>query len=109
MMTLVMKAIPQEAFPVAAMIEMMTMNYYPLVLLALIVLAVGNVVRTRFFGRVTITYPHGKTVKVASGTTILEASRIAKIPHQSVFIAKGFFAGLRGSWRVRRAAGTECA
>ena len=27
MMTLVMKAIPQEAFPVAAMIEMMTMNY----------------------------------------------------------------------------------
>ena len=89
MMTLVMKAIPQEAFPVAAMIEMMTMNYYPLVLLTLFVLAVGNVVRTRFFGRVTITYPHGKTVKVASGTTILEASRIAKIPHQSVCGGKG--------------------
>lgn len=89
MMTLVMKAIPQEAFPVAAMIEMMTMNYYPLALLALIVLAVGNVVRARFFGRVTITYPHGKTIKVASGTTILEASRIAKIPHQSVCGGKG--------------------
>ena len=89
MMTLVMKAIPQEAFPVAAMIEMMTMNYYPLVLLTLIVLAVGNVVRTRFFGRVTITYPNGQIVKVASGTTILEASRINKIPHQSVCGGKG--------------------
>ena len=89
MMTLVMKAIPQEAFPVATMIEMMTMNYYPLFLLALIVLAVGNVVRTRFFGQVTITYPNGRTVKVASGTTILEASRISKIPHQSVCGGKG--------------------
>ena len=89
MMTLLMKAIPQEAFPVAMMIEMMTMDYYPLVLLAIVCLAIGNVVRARYFGRVTVSYPNGKTVKVTAGTTILEASRIGGIPHQSVCGGKG--------------------
>ena len=89
MMTLLMKAIPQEAFPVAMMIEMMTRSYYPLALLAIICLAIGNVVRARYFGRVTVSYPNGKTVKVSGGTTILEASRIGGIPHQSVCGGKG--------------------
>ena len=88
MMTLLMKAIPQEAFPVAMMIEMMTMSYYPLALLAIICLATGMSLGPDIW-EVTVSYPNGKTVKVSGGTTILEASRIGGIPHQSVCGGKG--------------------
>ena len=89
MLTVLMKAIPEEAFPVVTMIDQMTQQYYPFVLLAIAVLAASNVIRARYFGQVTISYPNGRKVKVASGTTILEASRIGKIPHQSVCGGKG--------------------
>lgn len=89
MMTVLMTAIPEAAFPVVMMVEPLTMKYYPMVLLAIVVVGVGNTVRTRYFGQMTVTYPNGQTVRVASGTTILETSRIGKIPHQSVCGGKG--------------------
>ena len=89
MMTVLMTKIPQEAFPVIGQIEPLTMKYYPIALLLLILGAVGNVVRTRYFGRVKISYPNGQSVVVARGATILEASRIGNIPHQSVCGGKG--------------------
>ena len=89
MLTVLMKAIPEKAFPVITQIDEMTQAYYPIVVLVLVALAVGNVLRARFFGQVTITYPNGRKVRVSRGTTILEASRIGKIPHQSVCGGKG--------------------
>jgi adenylate cyclase len=89
MMTVLMTKIPQEAFPVIGQIEPLTMKYYPIALLVLILGAVGNVVRTRYFGRVKISYPNGESVVVGRGATILEASRIGNIPHQSVCGGKG--------------------
>jgi adenylate cyclase len=89
MLTILMKAIPEDAFPIVTQIDQMTQAYYPIVVLVLVALAVGNVLRARFFGQVTITYPNGRKVRVSRGTTILEASRIGKIPHQSVCGGKG--------------------
>ena len=80
----IMDAIPQEAFPTLMAIEPLVMNNYPLIVLALIIVTIGNVVRTRFFGRVKIHYSNNKIVSVPKGTSILDASRIAGIPHQSV-------------------------
>ena len=38
----------------------------------------------KYIGNIKISYPEGREVTVARGTSILEASRLAKIPHQSV-------------------------
>ena len=89
MLTILIKAIPETAFPIVTQIDQMTQAYYPIAVLVLVALAVGNVLRARFFGQVTITYPNGRNVRVSRGTTILEASRIGKIPHQSVCGGKG--------------------
>ena len=43
-----------------------------------------NVLRSKYIGNIKISYPEGREVTVAKGTSILEASRLAKIPHQSV-------------------------
>jgi adenylate cyclase len=86
---ILMKAIPQEAFPVLGQIEVLTSRYYPLFFLAVAGLAALNVIRASYFGQVTVTYPNGETVRVAAGTTLLESSRIGKIPHQSVCGGKG--------------------
>jgi adenylate cyclase len=64
-------------------------NYYPLFVIGIILIAVANVVRAKYFGRIKIQYPGSESVTIAKGTTILEASRIAKIPHQSVCGGKG--------------------
>jgi adenylate cyclase len=47
----------------------------------------GRLVRQRLQfrrGAVTLTYPHGRRVRVLPGTSVLEASRGANIPHASV-------------------------
>ena len=43
-----------------------------------------NVVRAKYFGNIKIRYPGDRLVSIPKGTSILEASQIAKIPHQSV-------------------------
>ncbi len=82
-------SIPQEAFSYLAPVEPLVMNYYPLFVLAVIIIATLNVLRARYFGRITISYPGGKDFNVPKGTTILEASRLAGIPHVSVCGGKG--------------------
>ena len=82
--SIIMEAIPQEAQPTIMAIEPLVMNNYPLIVLALIVIAIANVLRARFFGRIKIHYSNEKIVSVSKGTSVLEASRIAGIPHQSV-------------------------
>ncbi len=84
LMTVLGKIIPAEAFPYLLPIEPLVMNNYPLVVLALIILTTMNVLRSKYIGNIKISYPEGREVTVAKGTSILEASRLAKIPHQSV-------------------------
>ena len=85
----ILEHVPVEAFPVIEPIEALTLKYYPIFLLAIIFLATFNVIRTKYFGRLQITYPNGVTVKIPKGTTILEASKSAGIPHKSVCGGRG--------------------
>ena len=87
--SVLLKTVPEEAFPYLAQIEPLVMSYYPLVVLALIFTTAASVIRSKFFGRVKISYPDGKVISIARGTSILEASRLARIPHQSVCGGKG--------------------
>ena len=82
--SIIMESVPQEAFPTLMAIEPLVMNNYPLLVLGLIIIAIANVVRARFFGRIKIHYSNSKIVSVPKGTSVLEASRLAGIPHQSV-------------------------
>jgi adenylate cyclase len=82
-------AIPQEAFAYIAPVEPLVMNNYPVFVLAVLFLCILNVVRARYFGRIKISYPGGNEFSVPRGTTILEASRLAGIPHVSVCGGKG--------------------
>ena len=82
-------AIPQEAFAYLMPVEPLVMNNYPVFVLAVLVICILNVVRARYFGRVKISYPGGKEFSVPKGTTVLEASRLAGIPHVSVCGGKG--------------------
>ena len=87
--SIIMESVSQEMFPTLMAIEPLVMNNYPLVVLVLIIIAIFNVVRARFFGRMKINYPNNRTVSVPKGTSVLDASRIAGIPHQSVCGGKG--------------------
>jgi len=82
--SIIMESVPQEAFPTLMAIEPLVMNNYPIIVLGLMVIAIANVVRARFFGRIKIHYSNNKIVSVPKGTSVLEASRLAGIPHQSV-------------------------
>ena len=82
-------AIPQEAFAYLMPVEPYVMNNYPIFVLAVLVLSILNVVRSKYFGRVKISYPGGNEYTVPKGTTVLEASRLAGIPHVSVCGGKG--------------------
>ena len=82
-------AIPQEAFTYLMPVEPYVMNNYPIFVLAVLVLSILNVVRSKYFGRVKISYPGGYEYTVPKGTTVLEASRLAGIPHVSVCGGKG--------------------
>ena len=82
-------AIPQEAFAYLGPVEPLVMNNYPIFVLAVLVIAVLNVLRAKYFGRVKISYPGGNEFSVPKGTTVLEASRLAGIPHVSVCGGKG--------------------
>lgn len=62
-----------------------------------VVLAIVLAVAARFArlslgrrrGLVTITYPNGAAIRIAPGTSVLEASRLAGIPHASVCGGRG--------------------
>ncbi len=82
-------AIPQEAFAYLGQVEPLVMNYYPLFVLGVLIFAILNVLRSKYFGRVTISYPGGAEFNVPRGTTLLEASRLAGISHASVCGGKG--------------------
>ena len=85
----VLKAVPMEAFPFTEKVETLTLQYYPIFLLMVVGLAVFNIFRTKYFGSVSITYPNNKKVNIPKGTSILEASRSARIPHKSVCGGRG--------------------
>ena len=83
------KAGSGEADTLFKIVEPFIESYYPLIVLGLIIIAVINVVRAKYFGNIKIQYPGDKVVSIPKGTSILEASQIAKIPHQSVCGGKG--------------------
>lgn len=87
--SVLLKTLPEASFPILAQVEPLVMSYYPLVVLALILLSIVSVVRAKFFGRLKVRYPEGKEISVPRGTSILEASRLGGIPHQSVCGGKG--------------------
>jgi adenylate cyclase len=89
LMSVVSKAVPMEAFPSLEMVEALTLKYYPIFVLALLALGLFNVLRTKYFGQIQITYPNNMAIKVPKGTSVLEASRSAKLPHKSVCGGRG--------------------
>ena len=62
--SIIMESVPQEAFPTLMAIEPLVMNNYPIIVLGLMVIAIANVVRARFFGRIKIHYSNNKIVSV---------------------------------------------
>ena len=84
--SIIMKHIPVEAFPVVLAVEPIVMKYYPLFILFVVLVCIFNIVRARFFGRILVNYPGGESVSIPKGTTVLEASRMGGIPHQSVCV-----------------------
>ena len=63
-----------------------------IVLGLLVALLIARIVRRRIVqrkGMVTITYPHGKSIRAPRGTSILEASRDSGIPHTSICGGRG--------------------
>ena len=70
-------------------IEPIVMKYYPIFVLFVILVCIFNIIRARFFGRIIVSYPGGETVSIPKGTSVLEASRKGKIPHQSVCGGRG--------------------
>jgi adenylate cyclase len=89
LMSSVLKVIPMEAFPVAEVVEPLTLQYYPIFLLIIVGLPAFNIIRTKYFGQIKITYPENTTVIVPKGTTVLEASRSVGLPHKSVCGGRG--------------------
>ena len=65
------------------------MKYYPTFLIAIIDLGLFNVLRTNYFAQIHKNYPNDITVKVPKGTSILEASGSARVPHKSVYGGRG--------------------
>jgi adenylate cyclase len=74
-------------------------------IVCLIAVLVARLVRQKIISRraVVISYPDGQRVEVQIGTTILDASRIAGIPHASVCGGRGRCS----TCRVRVSAGAE--
>ena len=89
LISIINEVIPQESNSLYMSVTAIIDNYYPVFVLGIILIAVSNVVRAKYFGRIKIQYPGSETVTISKGTTILEASRIANIPHQSVCGGKG--------------------
>lgn len=89
LMSIVSNSVPMEAFPSLELVEVLTLKYYPIFLLLIIVIPMANVLKTRYFGQIEIQYPNNVTVKVPKGTSILEASRSAQLPHKSVCGGRG--------------------
>ena len=63
--------IPQDAFAYLMPVEPLVMNNYPVFLLAVLVLCILNFARSKYFGRVKISYPAGKEFSIPKGTTVL--------------------------------------
>ncbi len=89
LMSVVSKAVPMDAFPKLEMVEALTLKYYPAFVLAIIAFGSFNVLKTKYFGQIQIHYPDNVVVKVPKGTSVLEASRSAKLPHKSVCGGRG--------------------
>ncbi len=87
--SIIMERVPQEVFGPIDASEPLINNYYPLLVLVVIIIATGNVLRAKYFGRIEVQYPGDRKVSIPKGTSILEASKIAKIPHQSECGGKG--------------------
>jgi adenylate cyclase len=58
-------------------------------------------VRARRAGVIRVTYPNGRTAEIAPGLTVLEASRVAGIPHASVCGGRGRCSTCRVRVRAR--------
>lgn len=63
--------------------------FFVLVIVALLAARLVRRAWERLSGVIRITYPDGRHVEVLRGTTVLEASRIAHIPHASVCGGRG--------------------
>ena len=69
--------------------EQASMVYYPLSILIILAVLVFNLARVRIFRSIKLSYPQGKEVFISLGMSILDASRQAGIPHESVCGGKG--------------------
>ncbi len=70
-------------------IESYVVGGFMAALAALALVRLGRVGLERRRGTVRLTYPDGRTIAVVPGTTVLEASRLAGIPHASVCGGRG--------------------
>ena len=89
LLSIINETVPEGFDSLYDPVELLIENYYPLLVLGLIIIAIVNVVRSKYFGQIKIQYPGSEVVFISKGTSILEASRIAKIPHQSMCGGKG--------------------
>ncbi len=89
MFSILSKFIPQDAFPYVLQVKPIVMNYYPIFVLILIILIVWSIIKIKFFGTIKVYYPGTKSVLITKGTSILEASKIGKIPHQGICGGRG--------------------
>ena len=69
--------------------EQAGMIYYPIIILIILAVVAFNLIRVWVFRSIKLSYLHGQGVFISSGMSILDASRQAGIPHDSVCDGKG--------------------
>jgi adenylate cyclase len=81
--------IPPDAFTTLGRISSVALWTYVALIAAVILARLARFVQGRRSGVVTLTYPDGRAVRVPRGTSVLEASRLNRIPHTAVCGGKG--------------------
>lgn len=79
---------PEEARVLAQIVQGGTWFFLAAVAAVLLARLLRRLVRRRR-GLVRIGYPDGRSIEVAPGTSVLEASRLARIPHASICGGRG--------------------
>ena len=83
------KYIPSDAFPYVFQVKPLVINYYPILILIIIIFISFNILKIKFYVTIEVKYPGNKSVFISKVTSILDASKIGNISHQAICVGRG--------------------